>query len=86
MAESANWIFVRDIYELTTLEEELTWGRYKITPRGKQLMDDRLQSTYRDGMGYHIHANTLGQTKLGLDTAHLSQRISDQIDLKSNST
>jgi hypothetical protein len=102
MAESANRIFVRDIYELTILGAELTWGCYKITPMGKQLMDDRLQSTYHDGMGYHIHTNTLGQTsikpiraikhyilqsgKLGLDAAHLSQRIGDQLDFQSHST
>ena len=102
MAESAHLIFVKDIYELTALESELMWGYYKITPRGKQLMDDRLQSTYRDGMRYHIHANILGQTsikpiraikhwilqsgKLGLDAAHLSQRIGDQNDFQSHST
>jgi len=49
MAESANRIFVRDIYELTMLEIELMQGRFKITPRGKQLIDDHLQSTYQDG-------------------------------------
>ena len=96
MAESANGIFVRDIYQLTTLEVELIQGRYKITPRGKQLIHDRLQSTYQDGWGYHFHINALGQIsikplqaihssivtsgQLALDAAHLSQRIRDDID------
>jgi hypothetical protein len=96
MAESANGIFVHDIYQLTTLEVELMQGRYKITPRGKQLIHDRLQSTYQDGWGYHFHVNTLGQAEikpiqaihdslvtsgqLALDAAHISQRIRDDID------
>ena len=96
MADSANGVFVHDIYELTMLEVELMWGRYKITPRGKQLIHDRLQSTYHDGWGYHLHINTLGQAsikpiqaiknslltsgRLALDAAHLSQRIRDDID------
>ena len=96
MTESANGIFVRDIYELTTLEVELIQGRYKITPRGKQLIHNRLQSTYHDGWGYHFHIHALGQAsikpiqaiknslltsgKLALDTAHISQRIRKDID------
>jgi hypothetical protein len=96
MAESATGIFVRDIYQLITLEVELMQGRYKITPRGKQLIRDRLQLTYQDGWGYHYHITTLGQAaikpiqaiqnslvtsgQLALDAAHISQRIRDNID------
>jgi hypothetical protein len=96
MAESANRIFVRDIYELTMLEIELMQGRYKITPRGKQLIHDHLQSTYQDGWGYHFYIHALGHAsikpiqaiknslltsgKIALDTAHISQRIRDDID------
>jgi hypothetical protein len=102
MTESANGIFIHDIYELTMLEVELMWGRYKITPRGQQLIHDRLHSTYQDGWGYHLHINTLGQAsikpiqaiknglltsgKLALDAAHLSQRIRDDIDSIANAS
>lgn len=60
MAEAAYRIFIRDIYELITFEVELTGGLYTMTPRGKQLIEDRLQTTYHDDIGYHIHANTFG--------------------------
>ena len=102
MAESANGIFVHDIYELTMLEVELLRGRYKVTPRGRQLIHNRLQSTYHDGWGYHLHINTLGQAsikpiqaiknnlltsgKLALDAAHLSQRIRGDIDGTANAS
>ena len=96
MTESANKIFVRDIYQLTTLVVELMQGRYKITPRGTHLIQNRLQSTYQDGWGYHFHIHALGRAsikpiqamknslvasgQLALDAAKFSQRIRDDID------
>ena len=64
MTESAQIFFVDDIYELGLLKRYLEIGRYKITKRGRVILQTRLHSTYDDGVKYNLATNMVQEVKI----------------------
>ena len=64
MAENAQRFFLDDIYDLGLLERYLDIGRYKLTKRGRTILETRLHSTYEDGVKYNLATNMVREVKI----------------------
>jgi len=64
MTESAQRFFVDDIYELGLLKRNLDIGRYKLTKRGRTILQSRLHLTYDDGVKYNLATNMVREVKI----------------------
>jgi len=64
MAENAQRFFMDDICELGLLKRCLDIGKYKITKRGRRILQMRLHSTYDDGIKYNIATNIVREVKI----------------------
>jgi hypothetical protein len=95
MIEDVQHFFAQDMYDLTLLGLGLAERRYRITTRGRFLLEDRLSSTYSDGIGYRIQTDALVRvgvkpvldlekkimrsSAIGYEAATLSRRIGREI-------
>jgi len=98
MLEGVQYFFAQDVYDLSLLELGLKERWYKITFRGKVLLEDRLRSTYSDGIEYRINADALTRmdvepimdleagiqrsSRMGYEAAALSRRIGDKVGIE----
>jgi hypothetical protein len=64
MTDGAQRFFVDEIYDLSRLKKSLDFGRYKITKRGRVILETRLHLTYEDGVKYNIAANIIREFKI----------------------
>jgi len=64
MIESAQRFFADDIYELGLLKRCLDIGEYKITRKGRTILQMRLHLTYDDGVKYNLAANIVREVKI----------------------
>jgi len=64
MTEGAQRFFVDDIYELGLLKRCLDIGEYKITKRGRTILQMRLRFTYDDGLKYNLATNIVREVKI----------------------
>lgn len=64
MANGAQRFFLDEIYELSLLKKFLNFGGYKITKRGRVILETRLHLTYEDGVKYNVAANMIREFKI----------------------
>jgi len=64
MTEGAQRFFIDDIYELGLLKRHLDIGRYKLTKRGRTILQSRLHLTYDDGVKYNLATNIVRKVKI----------------------
>ena len=64
MAESVKNFFIDDICELGLLRRYLEMEEYRITRKGRIILQMRLRVTYDDGVKYNIAANIVRRVKI----------------------
>jgi len=64
MTESAQRFFVDEICDLGLLKRCLDVSRYRLTKRGRRILQMRLHSTYDDGVKYNLATNIVREVKI----------------------